>query len=250
MQIAATPKTRLFSPHTLVADSELWLTGEQAKYVTRVLRLKADDSLVMFDGNGGQFGASIKAFEKGRVLLHVGDRHTTDTESPLAIRLIQGISRGGRMDVVIQKSTELGVRRITPVITEYSVVKLANDRAAKRHDHWRKISRNACEQCGRNVLPEIDMPQTMEVWLGGLERDGAARIMLDPNSTTTIGARAAPDMQVELLVGPEGGLSVSEREQCMKAGFAPASLGPRTLRTETAAIAAIAVLQALWGDLR
>lgn len=248
MQIAATPKTRLFSHDALVADSELWLTGEQAKYVTRVLRLKVEDTLVMFDGDGGQYGAAIKAFTKERVLLHVGDRHTVDVESPLAIHLVQGISRGGRMDVVIQKSTELGVHHITPVITEFSVVKLGNRRAARRLEHWQKISRSACEQCGRNTLPEIAMPRKLGSWLASHSGDKATRIMLDPEGSESIAALKAPDTDVILLVGPEGGLSDAERAQCEASGFRSVSLGPRIMRTETAGLAGISVLQALWGD--
>jgi 16S rRNA (uracil1498-N3)-methyltransferase len=250
MQITATPKNRLFSPDALVADSELWLTGEQARYVTRVLRLKTDDTIVMFDGNGGQFGAAIKAFENGRVLLHVGDRHTSNTESPLAIHLVQGISRGGRMDLVIQKSTELGVRRITPVLTDFSVVKLGGERATRRQEHWRKISQSACEQCGRNTLPRIDLPRALNRWLDTYKEDGATRIMLDPTSDDSIATMQVPDTKVELLVGPEGGFSDTERAQCRESGFEAVSLGPRILRTETAALAGIAVLQATWGDLK
>lgn len=249
MQIAATPKTRLFSPVALVANSELSLTGEQAKYVKRVLRLRADDAIMLFDGNGGQYNAAIKSFNKDRVLVQVGEHHTVDNESPLEIRLVQGISRGGRMDVVIQKSTELGVRRITPVITEFSVVKLGSDRAARRQEHWRKVSQSACEQCGRNIVPEIDLPQNLSRWLEKRDDQGLTGVMLDPGSVDSISSMQVPKSGVELLIGPEGGLSDAERAQCQSSGFRPVSLGPRVLRTETAAVASIAVLQSLWGDL-
>lgn len=250
MQIAATPRTRLFSPERLVSGSDIWLTGERAKYVTRVLRLKSADPLVLFDGNGGQYGAIVAEFEKDRVRLHVGDRHAQEVESPLIIHLVQGISRGGRMDVVIQKSTELGVHRITPVMSEFSVVKLIGNRAARRHEHWLKISQSACEQCGRNMLPEIDMPQRLDSLLRSYRCDGATRIVLDPGSNHSIATVAVPDNRVELLVGPEGGLSDTERARCVDSGFKAVYLGPRILRTETAALAGIAVLQALWGDLK
>ena len=250
MQQTTTPKTRLFSPDSLVADSELWLGGEQAKYVTRVLRLKAKDKLIVFDGSCGEYEAFVKAFEKGRVLLQVGRRQAVDIESPLAIHLVQGISRGGRMDVVIQKSTELGVRRITPVITEFSVVKLGKDRATSRHEHWQKICISACEQCGRNTLPEIDSPQKLAHWLSEYEGTTSTRIMLDPQCGESISELEEPENGVALLIGPEGGLSDGERAQCLNSGFRPVTLGPRVLRTETAAVAGIAVLQTLWGDLR
>lgn len=249
MRQTTTPKTRLFSPDSLVVDSEMWLSGEQAKYVTRVLRLTTEDNLLVFDGNSGQYRAVIKAFARDRVLLHVGEHLAAEVESPLAINLVQGISRGGRMDVVIQKSTELGVRRITPVITEFSVVKLGKDRAASRHEHWQKICISACEQCGRNTLPEIEPPQKLAQWLGESEGTTSTRIMLDPQCGDSISALEAPENDVALLIGPEGGLSGGERAQCLKSGFRPVSLGPRVLRTETAAVAAIAVLQTVWGDL-
>ena len=249
MQIAATPKTRLFNPDVLLDDSELWLTGDQAKYVARVLRLKTDDRVVVFDGKGGEFTAIIKEFAKDRVLLQVGHRHASEIESPLAIELVQGLSRGGRMDVVVQKSTELGVRRIRPVITEHSVVTLDSEKALRRREHWLKISQSACEQCGRNTVPDIDTPQTLDSWLGSLPEVNTTRIMLDTGKGESIAALLAPGNMVTLLVGPEGGLSDVERQQCVDLGFKAVSLGPRILRTETAALAGIAVLQSVWGDL-
>ncbi len=249
MQTAATPKTRLFSADVLTEDSESWLTGEQAKYISRVLRLKIDDSVVVFDGEGGEFAAVIKEFAKDRVLLAVGHRHARELESPLAVELVQGLSRGGRMDLVIQKSTELGVRRIRPVITEHSVVKLDPDKAFKRHAHWLKISQSACEQCGRNTVPEIVVPQPLTSWLGNLREDGTTRLMLQPGCGESFATLPTPDDAIILLVGPEGGLSDAEYQQCEDSGFRAVSLGPRILRTETAALAAVAVLQARWGDL-
>jgi 16S rRNA (uracil1498-N3)-methyltransferase len=249
MQIAATPKTRLFSTEAVTANSRLWLTGERAKYLMRVLRLKPDDKLILFDGDGDQYAATVEAFDRDRVLLRVGGRQRTETESPLRVRLVQGISRGGRMDIVVQKSTELGVRRITPVITNRSVVRLDGERATKRQEHWRRISQSACEQCGRNTLPVIDPPQTLVRWLRGMEDDGSTRILLDRDGGVPIATLPAPATTVEIVIGPEGGLSRDEYRLCIDSGFEGVSLGPRVLRTETAAIAAIAVLQALWGDL-
>lgn len=249
MQKPAIAKARLYNPELLVPNSEIWLTGERANYVARVLRLKIDHKLVIFDGNGGQFPATIRRLARDRVLLQVGDREVPDTESPLAVHLIQGISRGGRMDVVIQKATELGVRKITPVITTFSIIKLDRERAEKRREHWLKIAQSACEQCGRNTLPGIDMAQKLDSWLAHSVGNGASRIMLDPRGGDSISALLPPDGFVELLVGPEGGLSAAEYAQCAQAGFKAVSLGPRILRTETAALAGMAVLQAVWGDL-
>ena len=192
MRIAATPKTRLFSADALIDDSELWLTAEQARYVSRVLRLKKDDHVTLFDGQGGEFSAVIKEFVKDRVRLQVGRRRANDIESPLSIQLVQGLSRGGRMDVVVQKSTELGVHRITPVITEFSVVKLDPEKSAKRREHWLKVSQSACEQCGRNTLPEIDLPQSLHSWLSNLADDDTLKIMLDPGSGASIALNSPP----------------------------------------------------------
>ena len=154
------------------------------------------------------------------------------------------------MDIVVQKSTELGVRRITPVITEYSVVKLDPEKAAKRCKHWLKVAQSACEQCGRNTLPVIDLPQGLDSWLGSLKEKDATRIMLDPGSGESIAILPPAVDAVTLLVGPEGGLSDAERQQCEDSGVTAISLGPRILRTETAALAGIAVLQAYWGDMK
>jgi len=249
MQIAVTPKTRLFSSDALLDDSDVWLTGDQARYVSRALRLRIDDVIVMFDGRGGEYTAVIREFAKDRVLVRVGNRRAREVESRLTIQLVQGLSRGGRMDVVIQKATELGIQRITPVITEFSVVKLDPEKSAKRRDHWLKVSQSACEQCGRNTLPEIDLPQGLEDWLARLGGDSASRIMLDTGSSESIATLPGPDEIVTLLVGPEGGFHDSERRRCIELGFTAVSLGPRILRTETAAVAGIAVLQARWGDL-
>lgn len=249
MRIAATPKTRLFSADGLLDDSELWLMGEQARYVSRVLRLKTDDSVILFDGSGGEFSAVIKEFTKDRVRLQVGHRRAREVESPLSIHLVQGLSRGGRMDIVVQKSTELGVRRITPVITEFSVVKLDSKKAAKRREHWLKVAQSACEQCGRNTLPEIDVPKKLDTWLESLTGDATTGIMLDPGSRECLQTMPATADAVILLVGPEGGLSVNEIQRCRNLGLKAVSMGPRILRTETAALAGMAVLQARWGDL-
>lgn len=249
MQFAANPKTRLFNSDVLLDNSELWLSGDQAKYVARVLRLKLNDDLVVFDGKGGQFAAVIKEFERDRVLLKVGRRQSFELESPLAIDLVQGLSRSGRMDIVVQKSTELGVRRIWPVITEHSIVKLDSKKALRRREHWLRVSRSACEQCGRNTVPDIEIPQALNSWLGSLAGDGTTKVMLDPTSGTSIATLSIPDKVVTVLVGPESGLSDFERQRCKDVGFEAVSLGPRILRTETAAVAVLAVLQSVWGDL-
>jgi 16S rRNA (uracil1498-N3)-methyltransferase len=168
----------------------------------------------------------------------------------LKIHLVQGISRGERMDIVVQKATELGVKRITPVLTEYGVVKLDPDRAEKRREHWQKIAASACEQSGRTRLPLIDTPLPLKSWFGSKPQSVDAELILTPGAASSLASLTAPQTKVCLMIGPEGGFSDSERSDAKVSGFTAVSLGPRVLRTESAAIAALAVLQSLWGDLR
>lgn len=240
-------KTRLYVPVPLESGATLPLDPDRSHYVSRVLRLRAGDELVLFDGRGGEHAGSIAQASRNGVTVAVGERTGREAESPLAIRLVQGISRGERMDFVVQKATELGVRRITPVITEFSVVRLDPAKAAKRAEHWSKIAQSACEQCGRNRLPEIDAPQALSAVLDS-PAPGDTRIVLQPGAGRPLAQRPTGAL-VDLLIGPEGGLSEGELAQAAAAGFVPCSLGPRILRTETAALTAVAVLQAAHGDL-
>lgn len=241
-------KTRLYVPVPLESGASLTLDPEHSHYASRVLRLRTGDALVLFDGSGGEHGASIEGVSRKGVTVRVGELRERDVESPLAINLVQGISRGDRMDFVVQKATELGVRQITPVITEFSVVRLDAAKAEKRREHWTKIAQGACEQCGRNRLPRIAPPRTLADILEPTAA-GTARLVLHPGAREPLASLPATDSPIELLIGPEGGLSTNELEQAAACGFRPYSLGPRVLRTETAAIAAVAVLQAIHGDL-
>ena len=242
------PLNRLYVPEPVQPAHELQLDDERAHYVARVLRLRVGDRLVLFDGGGGEFPAALVEVSKRGIVVRVGERHERNVESPLPIALIQGISRGERMDFVVQKATELGVYRITPLATEFSVVRLDGDRSGKRRAHWSRIAASACEQCGRNVVPTIDTPQSFSGWLESGTSSGVARILLHPGAKETLADLELIHDRIELLIGPEGGLSDSEVLQAEAAGFNACSLGPRVLRTETAALAAIAVLQARWGD--
>jgi 16S rRNA (uracil1498-N3)-methyltransferase len=215
----------------------------------RVLRLRMGDDLVLFNGDGGEFVASIREMSRSAVRVRVGARRECPVESPLKIELIQGVSRGERMDIVVQKATELGVSRITPVITAHSVVRLEGDKKEKRAAHWTKIAQSACEQCGRGVVPPVDAPQTFSSWIAGLGAGPGGRIVLHPGAKSALPALPPLSERVLLLIGPEGGLSDAEVGQAGAAGFTPCALGPRILRTETAAIAAIAILQSRDGDL-
>ena len=241
-------KTRLFVSGDLINGAEILIEGDRARYLGRVLRLRVGDEVVVFNGAGPEWAASIAAMTKTTATLEVGESTDAATESPLKIHLVQGISRGERMDYVVQKATELGVKRITPVFTEYGVVKLDEKRAAKRRDHWEGVAASACEQCGRTRLPLIDAPLPLKSWFGMKPADADVDLVLAPGAGTPLATVPAPGTKVCILIGPEGGFSQVEYEDADVSGFQAVSLGPRILRTETAAAAALAVMQASWGD--
>ena len=229
--------------------AEITLEGDRARYLGRVLRLRIGDAITVFDGTGPEWPASIENMTKSTATLHLGDSHEAATESPLKVHLVQGISRGERMDYVIQKATELGVKRITPVLTEYGVVKLDEKRAAKRREHWQGVAASACEQSGRTRMPLMDMPLPLKSWFGAKPADTDLDLILRPGAATPLTKIQAPHTKICILIGPEGGFSDTEYEDAEVSGFEAVSLGPRILRTETAAAAALAVMQAAWGDL-
>ena len=241
--------TRLFIKEQLGPGQQLQLDAEQVRYIGKVLRLRVGDTLTVFNGQGGEFAATVVAIGKNSAVLLIGEQHEVETESPLKVHLVQGISRGDRMDLVVQKATELGVKRISPVLTEYGVVKLDAARAAKRRAHWQSVAESACEQSGRTRPPLVDEPMALNAWFGARTKEADTDLILRPGAATTLASLAAPVTKVCLLIGPEGGFSDSEYEDAEVAGFNAVSLGPRILRTETAAIAAIAVMQSRWGDL-
>jgi 16S rRNA (uracil1498-N3)-methyltransferase len=243
-------RPRLYTENLLQSGTELELSGDAARYIGRVLRLRRQDEICLFDGRGGEYNAVIKTISKTTARIAVGDRvDDANVESPLAIHLLQGVSRGERMDFVVQKATELGVCRITPLVTEYSVVRFDRNRAAKREHHWQRISASACEQCGRNVLPVIDTPISYHEWLGENLDCAGRRLVFRPDASQTLKTAAVGANAITVLVGPEGGFSAAEYARAGETGFEAVGLGPRVLRTETAAVAAIAALQALYGDL-
>ena len=242
-------KTRLFVSEALINGTVVVVEGDRARYLGRVLRLRTGDAITVFDGTGPEWPATIENMTKSTVTLQVGDSREAGTESPLKIHLVQGVSRGERMDFVVQKATELGVKRITPVLTEYGVVKLDGDRAAKRREHWAGVAVSACEQSGRTRPPLIDTPISLKQWFGAKPAGADVDLVLRPAAGTPLAGVAAPATKACILIGPEGGFSDKEYEDAEIAGFDAVSLGPRILRTETAAAAALAVMQATWGDL-
>ena len=240
--------TRLFVSAPLGNGTALVLSGEQARYVGRVLRCRVGDTVVVFNGDGGEWLATIDSITKSGVSLTVAEQRDSATESAFRIHLVQGISRGERMDFVVQKATELGVKRITPVLTDHGVVKLDDRRAGKRREHWQKVATSACEQCGRTRPPRVEEPLPLNTWFGNRGNSDASDVILKPGASTALTGIDAPRVKLCLLIGPEGGFSDREYEDAEIAGFKAVSLGPRILRTETAALAAISLAQNRWGD--
>ena len=230
------------------------LPEHAGNHLARVLRLREGDPCVLFNGDGHDYAARIVEAGKRSTVIEVLDATPVDNESPLRVTLVQGIARGEKMDLVLQKATELGVDRIVPVNSERSEVKLDGERLERRVAHWRAVLASACEQCGRARLPRLDAPVALAS-VGGLLDPGGLRLTLDPQ-----GAHALPGLAprlpadgsgtVVVAVGPEGGWAPRDRDRLQAAGFEGLRLGPRVLRTETAGLAAIAALQALYGDLR
>ena len=239
--------TRVFVEEPLSAGQSCSLQGSAANHVMRVLRLRDGDVLTLFDGRGGEYGARIVGFRKDSVQVQVQEHRDVERESALTLTLAQGVSRGERMDWVMQKATELGVTRIIPVITERTMVKLDERQSERKIEHWRAIVIAACEQSGRNRVPEVSAPCAYYEVIRALD-PGATRVLLSP--TGTLSARdLAQSGHIAMLIGPEGGLSDNEQEAAISAGFQQVRMGPRILRTETAAIAALAALQHDFGDI-
>lgn len=240
---------RIFVDQSLVADTAIELPGAAAHHVARVLRLKAGQSLTLFNGLGGQYHGVIERIDGRKVYVAVGVHEPLEREGPLAITLAQAISRGKRMDYTLQKAVELGVSHIVPLLTEHGQVRLDSGKQLEsKMEHWRGIVIAACEQSGRNRLPVIDHPQVLGQWLTTAAGKDL-RLLLDPTAGRRLRELSAPAAGLCLLAGPEGGFSPTERDAAVDAGYVPVGLGPRVLRTETAAPAAITACQALWGDL-
>lgn len=242
--------TRLHFDDPISAGALLKLGAEQARYVGRVLRSKPGDGVAVFNADDGEWRAVIERIGKNDATLRVTEQLASATESPLALHLVQGVSRGERMDFVVQKATELGVTRITPVLTDHGMVRLSGDRLKKRRAHWQSVAISACEQSGRIRPPSVDAPVRLNDWFGQCASGDAVRLVLKPGANCALVDSAAPASALCLLIGPEGGFSEREYEDAAIAGFAAVGLGPRVLRTETAAVAAVAIAQSKWGDLQ
>ena len=237
--------SRFHFPDRLPAGGEVALPDALAHHALRVLRLRDGEAVVLFDGSGGEVEARLAVRGKA-VFAQLGEARAVERESPLRIVLVQALASGDKMDWVVQKAVELGVHAVQPVQAERSVLRLAGERADKRVAHWQQVAVAACEQCGRNRVPEIRPLQALAPWLGA-HRD-ALNYVLAPGGAAGFADEPEPKDVVHLLVGPEGGWSEVEIAAFDAAGCRPVRLGPRVLRTETAGLAAVAALQARWGD--
>lgn len=239
---------RFYCPPPLPFDGSFDLPPDTAHHAVRVLRLREGDTVQIFDGLGNErHGVIIKL--GGRQVI-VGNITTVDTnrESPLRVLLAQSLSSSEKMDWVIQKATELGVTEIQPIDTERSVARLSAERVEKRLEHWQQVAISACEQCGRNVLPQINAPMDIMVWLQQMQKTSDAKFILLPQGAASLHEHPKPPGRVTLLIGAEGGFTQAESNSALRCGFTAIRMGARVLRTETAAIAGIAALQTLWGD--
>jgi 16S rRNA (uracil1498-N3)-methyltransferase len=239
---------RFFSEATLELGATVELSTNAAAHATRVMRLNVGDTLVLFNGDGFDYTCELVSIKKNEVLASVQSNQKITVESPLSITLLQGISSGDRMDFTIQKAVELGVTAIQPINTERSVVKLNAERAEKRVEHWQGVVHAACEQSGRAIVPKVGAPMPLSAWLAKHPQNNACRILLNPVGAKRLAELTKPAGEIQLLIGAEGGLSPQEIDTAIAHGFQSIVLGPRILRTETAALTAIASMQTLWGD--
>jgi 16S rRNA (uracil1498-N3)-methyltransferase len=244
--------TRVYVGATLTPGSSVELPPDTASHLAKVLRARAGDELILFNGDGREFNGSIEGVRGSRVSAFVGDGRAVDRESPLAITLIQSVPRGDRMDFIVQKATELGVARIVPVLSQRSVVRLDPVQAESKAAHWRAVAVSACEQCGRNSLPLIDTVQPLLHYLSEAAPCSGPRLVFEPESAPQPPAPSTAGVAMvdaQIAIGPEGGFASDELEAFRVAGFTQGGLGPRVLRTETAAIAAVVWLQTRCGDM-
>jgi len=251
--------TRVYVDGALTPGSTVDLGQGAGAHLAKVLRARNGDELVLFNGDGREFSGAVERVMGSRVSASIGAARSIDRESRLRLALLQCIPRGDRMDFIVQKATELGVVRVVPLLSERSVVRLDENQAASKQAHWRAVAVSACEQCGRNRVPGIEAPQLLLNYLGALAPTGLAealRLVLEPERAHPAGEATPIDWttgvsiaSADIAIGPEGGFTAGELEAFQLCGFSRIGLGPRVLRTETAAIAAIAMLQARYGDL-
>lgn len=238
---------RVFVELPLAEGREFVAPEALAHYAKNVLRLGQGDALRVFDGSGAEYSASITSVSKKELCILTGAPLPATPESPLAVHLGLGLSRGERMDYALQKATELGVASVTPLVLARCNARLSEERSESRMRHWRQVIVSACEQSGRSQLPQLGATSTLDAWLA--ERSALPGLVLHTRDALPLGDPAEALGGIRVLIGPEGGLDEAEFSAARAAGFRPWSLGPRVLRAETAPVAALAILQHRWGDL-
>src|SRR3990167_6449827 len=240
---------RIYCPNHTLQPGMMTLDTKASHHVLHVLRLRPSQPLILFNGRGGEYLAKLAKIEQKSAIIEVKSYQDPARESCLDITLGQAISRGDRMDYTIQKAVELGVKHIVPLFSERCTVKLPNDRLQKKQHHWQNVIISACEQSGRCFIPKLSAPQPLHEWLK--HPFPGRKWVCDPDATASLKAQPSPDttQPMTLLIGPEGGLTPAEIDLAHQVGFLSLSLGPRILRTETAAIVAITLLQSRWGDI-
>ncbi|HSN63539.1 MAG: 16S rRNA (uracil(1498)-N(3))-methyltransferase [Azonexus sp.] len=239
---------RFYCREALSPGAHIDLPEPVARHAVRVLRLPPGAAVVLFDGRGGEYDARIERIERDRVVAALGAWRDVERESGLAVTLIQAVQAGEKMDYTVQKAVELGVSHIVPVDSRRSVTRLSGERAARRVAHWQGVAAAACEQCGRNQVPQLAPLERLENWLAR-PASGPLRLILAPDAEQAL-VDLPPVTDVQMLIGAEGGLDPQEIVAAQQVGFKAVRMGPRILRTETAGLAALAAMQALWGDFR
>ncbi|HET7843578.1 MAG TPA: 16S rRNA (uracil(1498)-N(3))-methyltransferase [Xanthomonadales bacterium] len=243
-------RIRVFVDDAIAAGEPLALNAFASDHLLKVLRLSRGASVTVFNGDGIDYEGTLEVIGKGSAAVLVASAQPVANESPLELVLAQSVARGEKMDLILQKATELGVVRIVPLVSERTEVRLDEDRAGRRLAHWQRVVQSACEQCGRAVVPEIDAPIALPAWVAEMRDADAARLALHPDGARTLRELAPGAAQpIVLAVGPEGGFGERDLDALAQGGFERLALGPRILRTETAGLAAIAALQAMFGDL-
>lgn len=237
--------SRLFVDQALAVHDTIQLNNDSAHYLRSVLRTKKGHSVILFNGEGGEYQGEVSEISRKQVLITLSKFNDRSVESNLNITLGLGISRGERMDFSIQKSVELGINQICPLVTEHCSIQIKNDKKEKKVEHWQKISQNAAEQSSRTINPKVADITIFSDWVA---EQAGTKLFLDPFAKTSLTEIQNDTKQITLLAGPEGGFSEQEREIAIASGFTPIKLGPRILRTETAALAALTAVQTLWGD--
>lgn len=239
---------RFYCREVLSPGAHIDLPAPVARHAVRVLRLPPGAAVVLFDGRGGEYDARIERIERDRVVAALGAWRDVERESGLTVTLIQAVQAGEKMDYTVQKAVELGVSQIVPVDSRRSVTRLSGERAARRVAHWQGVAAAACEQCGRNQVPQLAPLEKLENWLAR-PANGTLRLILAPDAEQAL-VDLPPVTNVQMLIGAEGGLDPQEIIAAQQVGFKAVRMGPRILRTETAGLAALAAMQALWGDFR